>query len=78
MQSSGKIALSSKGETWEPHLMDGALSLVLNELSGFDTLNFRRGRMGMEKVWLENKKDILEDVLSGRLLSLCCFWVTVS
>ena len=49
IESSPKILLSSKGEAWQPHLMDGALSLVLNELSGFDALNFRRGRMGMEK-----------------------------
>ena len=70
MQRSGKIALSSKGETWEPHLMDGALSLVLNALSGFDTLNFRRGRMGMEKVWLENKKEILKTCCLGAVVGL--------
>jgi len=29
-------------------------------LSGFDALNFRQGRMAMEKAWLENKKDILK------------------
>lgn len=60
MDLSQKVILSSKGESWQPHLMDGALSLVLNELSGFDTLNFRRGHMGMQKIWLENKKDIIK------------------
>jgi len=70
MQNSGKIALSSKEETWESHLMDGALSLVLNELSGFGTLNFRRGRMGMEKAWLENKKDILKTCCLGGVVAL--------
>lgn len=60
IESSGKIVLSSQEANWEPHLMDGALSLVLNELSGFDALNFRQGRMAMEKAWLENKKDILK------------------
>ena len=70
MESSGKIVLSSKGATWEPHLMDGALSLVLNELSGFGVLNFRRGRMGMEKAWLENKKDILKTCCLGGVVAL--------
>ena len=70
LESSGKIVLSSKGENWQPHLMDGALSLVLNELSGFDVLNFRRGRMGMEKVWLENKKDILKTCCLGGIVAL--------
>jgi Tfp pilus assembly PilM family ATPase len=70
MESSGKIALSSKGATWEPHLMDGALSLVLNELSGFKVLNFRRGRLGMEKAWLENKKDILKTCCLGGVVAL--------
>jgi len=60
MTSSAKIVLSSKEESWEPHLMDGALSLALNELSGFGVLNFRQGRLAVEKVWLENKKDILK------------------
>lgn len=77
LESSGKIVLSSKGENWQPFLMDGALSLVLNELSGFDVLNFRRGRMGMEKIWLENKKDIIKTCCLGVLLH-CCFWATVS
>lgn len=50
--------------------MDGALSLVLNELSGFDTLNFRQGRMAMEKVWLENKKDILKTCCLAGIVAL--------
>jgi len=70
MESSGKIALSSKGAAWEPHLMDGALSLALNELSGFGILNFRRGRMGMEKAWIENKKDILKTCCLGGVVAL--------
>ena len=70
IESSPKIVLSSKGETWKSHLMDGALSLVLNELSGFDVLNFRRGRMGMEKAWLENKKDILRTCCLGVVVAL--------
>jgi len=70
MESSAKIVLSSKGETWKPYLMDGALSLVLNELSGFDALNFRRGRMGMEKAWLENKKEILKTCCLGAVVAL--------
>ncbi len=70
MESSRKIVLSSKEETWEPHLMDGALSLALNELSGFDAFNFRRGRMGMEKAWLENKKDILRTCFLGGAVAL--------
>ena len=70
MKSSGKIELSSKEETWEPHLMDGALSLVLNELSGFGVLNFRQGRMAMEKVWLENKKDILKTCCLAGVVAL--------
>jgi Tfp pilus assembly protein PilN len=70
MQSAGKIVLSSKEETWEPHLMDGALSLVLNELSGFHALNFRQDRMGMEKVWIENKKDILKTCCLGGVVAL--------
>ena len=70
MQGSGKIVLSSKAKAWEPFLMDGALSLVLNELSGFDALNFRRGGMGMEKIWLENKKDILKTCCLGGVVLL--------
>ena len=70
MKSSGKIVLSSKEAIWEPHLMDGALSLVLNELSGFGALNFRQGRMAMEKVWLENKKDILKTCCLAGVVAL--------
>lgn len=70
MKSSGKIVLSSKSSNWKPHLMDGALSLVLNELSGFDALNFRQGRMAMEKVWLENKKDILKTCCLAGIVAL--------
>lgn len=70
MQNFGKIVLSSKSEAWEPHLMDGALSLVLNELSGFRVLNFRQGRMAMEKVWLENKKEILKTCCLGGVVAL--------
>ncbi len=70
MKSSGKIELSSKETSWEPHLMDGALSLVLNELSGLGVLNFRQGRMAMEKVWLENKKDILKTCCLAGVVAL--------
>jgi general secretion pathway protein L len=70
MQSFGKIVLSSKRATWEPHLMDGALSLVLNELSGFGVLNFRRGRMAVEKAWFENKKEILKTCCLGGVVAL--------
>jgi len=70
METSGKIVLSSKEKAWTPFLMDGALSLVLNELSGFDTLNFRRGRMGIEKAWIENKRDILKTCCLGGVVAL--------
>lgn len=60
MQVTSRIMRSAKSGTWQPHLMDGALAMVLNELSGFDSFNFRRGRMGMGKVWNENKRDILK------------------
>jgi len=70
MQTSGKIVLSSKEKTWEPYLMDGALSLVLNELSGFDALNFRRDRRGIEKAWIENKRDILKTCCLGGIVAL--------
>ena len=77
LKTSGKIALSSKGGHWEPYLLDGALALVLNELSGFDALNFRRGRMGLEKVWLENKKDILKTCCLGGLVALLFLGYTI-
>jgi len=75
---SGKIVLSSKEASWQPHLMDPALSLVLNELSGFDAFNFRRGRMGMEKVWLENKRDILKTCCLGAFVALLFFGYSVA
>lgn len=70
LESSGKIVLSSKEDSWEPRLMDGALSLVLNELSGFRALNFRQGRRGIEKIWLENKKEILKTCCLGGIVAL--------
>jgi general secretion pathway protein L len=70
MEASPKMVLASKGESWQPHLMDGALALVLNELSGFNALNFRRGRMGVGKVWLENKKEILKTCVLGCVVGL--------
>ena len=70
MVGSRKIVLASKDKNWQPHLMDGALALVLNELSGFDALNFRRGRMGVGKVWLENKKEILKTCVLGCVVAL--------
>jgi len=70
MEMSPKIRRSLRGEDWQPRLMDGALSLALSELSGFDSFNFRRGRMGMEKVWIENKKDILKTCCLGGFVAL--------
>jgi len=65
-----RVMLSTKTSRWQPHLMDGALALVLNELSGFDSFNFSRGRMGMGKVWSENKRDILKTCCFGGVAAL--------
>ncbi|MDX2445773.1 MAG: type II secretion system protein GspL [Desulfobacterales bacterium] len=70
MEASGKIVLTSQEKTWEPYLMDGALSLVLNELSGFGSINFRRDRMGVGKAWVENKRDILKTCCLGGVVAL--------
>jgi hypothetical protein len=51
--------------------MDSALALVLNELSGFDILNFRQGRLAVEKAWGEHKRDILKTgILAGVVVVL--------
>ncbi len=65
VEMTNRVMLSPKIDPWQPHLMDGALALVLNELSGFDSFNFRRGRMGVGKVWNENKRDILKTCCLG-------------
>lgn len=70
MEASGKIVLTSQEKIWEPCLMDGALSLVLNELSGFGSINFRRDRMGIGKTWVENKRDILKTCCLGGIVAL--------
>ena len=70
MDMTTRVMLSVKTDSWQPHLMDGALALVLNELSGFDSINFRRERMGMRKVWSENKREILKTCFLGGLVAL--------
>ena len=65
MEMTSRVMLSAKSDPWQPHLLDGALALVLNELSGYDCFNFRRSRMGMGKVWNENKRDILKTCCLG-------------
>jgi len=70
MKITSRIRLSTKTDPWQPHLMDGALALVLNELSGFDSFNFRRGRMGMGKVWNEHKRDILKTCCLAGVVAL--------
>ncbi len=70
LKTTTRVTLSAKTDSWQPHLMDGALVLVLNELSGFESFNFIRGRMGMGKVWNENKRDILKTCCLGGVVVL--------
>jgi len=70
MKMNSRVTLTAKSEPWQPHLMDGSLALVLNELSGFDSFNFRRGSMGMGKVWNENKRDIVKTCCLGGVVAL--------
>ena len=46
--------------SWNPSLMDNALSLALMEIEGAKGFNFRKGPFALKKFWEENKKNLIQ------------------
>lgn len=66
LQSANMAIKNMATADWKPLRMDNALALVLNEIEGHTTLNFRKGPFTNRKHWVEHKKQLIRTgVLAG-------------
>ena len=60
LRSADILKPQSPPPSWNPSLMDNALSLALMEIEGAKGFNFRKGPFALKKFWEENKKNLIQ------------------